>query len=53
MRKFSGPHVIEKKLSEADYVVVTPEKFVCHVNMLKWYFTHSDFAAPPPSHLLL
>ena len=35
--RFSGPYVIEKKLSETDYVVKTPDRRrqsrVCHVNM--------------------
>ncbi len=39
--KFSGPYVIEQKLSETDYVVGTPDRRrkrrVCHVNMLKPY----------------
>lgn len=49
--KFCSPYVIEKKLSEADYVLVTPDRrrktHVCRVNMLKRYVTHSDSAAPP------
>lgn len=39
--KFSGPYVIEQKLSETDYVIQTPDRRrktrVCHVNMLKAY----------------
>lgn len=39
--KFSGPYVIERKLSETDYVVLTPDRKkksrVCHINMLKEY----------------
>uniref|UniRef100_A0A3B1K8B9 Gypsy retrotransposon integrase-like protein 1 n=1 Tax=Astyanax mexicanus TaxID=7994 RepID=A0A3B1K8B9_ASTMX len=39
--KFSGPYVIQQKLSETDYVVKTPDRNrksrVCHINMLKSY----------------
>ena len=39
--KFTGPYAIEKKLSETDYVIRTPDRRrktrVCHVNMLKPY----------------
>ncbi|XP_039460221.1 uncharacterized protein LOC120435199 [Oreochromis aureus] len=39
--KFSGPYVVERKLSETDYVVLTPDRKkksrVCHINMLKEY----------------
>lgn len=51
--KFSGPYVIEKKLSETDYVVSTPDRRkktrVCHVNMIKPYVTRSDRDAPVAS----
>ena len=44
--KFSGPYVIERKLSETDYVVSTPDRRkksrVCHVNMIKPYVTRSN-----------
>lgn len=37
--RFSGPSVVEKKLSETDYVIGTPDRRrksrVCHANMLK------------------
>ena len=40
--KFSGPYLVEKKLSDVNYVVGTHDKWklrwVCHVNMLKWYY---------------
>ena len=39
--KFSGPYVVEKKLSKDNYVVYMPDrkkvKRVCHINMLKKY----------------
>ncbi len=41
--KFSGPYVIDAKLSETDYVIRTPDRKrktrVCHINMLKLYVT--------------
>lgn len=40
--KFSGPYVVEKKLSDTNYVIQTPDRRrgtrVCHVNMLKPYY---------------
>uniref|UniRef100_A0A8P4KNJ7 Gypsy retrotransposon integrase-like protein 1 n=1 Tax=Dicentrarchus labrax TaxID=13489 RepID=A0A8P4KNJ7_DICLA len=48
--KFCGPYVVEKKLSETDYVVGTPDRRrksrVCHINMLKPYFGRD---VPSPS----
>ncbi len=39
--KFDGPYAVEKKLSETDYVISTPDRRrksrVCHLNMLKGY----------------
>ncbi|XP_043968384.1 uncharacterized protein LOC122828679 isoform X1 [Gambusia affinis] len=38
--KFSGPYVVEKKLSETNYIVQTPDRRktrLCHVNMIKLY----------------
>lgn len=39
--KFSGPYEVHDKLSDMDYVVVTPEprrkSRVCHINILKPY----------------
>lgn len=39
--RFSGPYTVEKKLSETDYVIKTPDRKrktrVCHLNMLKLY----------------
>ena len=39
--RFSGPYVIDRKLSETDYIVHTPDRRrasrVCHINMLKRY----------------
>ncbi|XP_068227409.1 uncharacterized protein [Palaemon carinicauda] len=43
--KFSGPYIIEKKVGNTDYVVLTPDrrrkKRLCHVNMLKPYFSRT------------
>lgn len=50
--KFSGPYVIEKKLSETDYVVQTPDRRrktrVCHVNMLKAYVVREPSSIDVP-----
>lgn len=39
--KFSGPYVVDRKLSETDYVILTPDRRkktrVCHINMMKRY----------------
>lgn len=39
--RFAGPYDVEKKLSDTDYVICTPDRkcrsCVCHVNMLKSY----------------
>ena len=43
--RFFGPYVIQKKLSDLNYVVVTPDRRkqtqLCHVNMLKPYAERS------------
>lgn len=53
--KFFGPYVIEKKLSETDYVVGTPDRKrksrVCHINVLKAYHV-PDVTQTPSSSLL-
>ncbi len=39
--KFTGPYAVEKRLTDTDYVISTPDRGrksrVCHVNMLKAY----------------
>ncbi len=39
--KFTGPYVVERKLSDTSYVIRTPERRrdrrTCHINMLKLY----------------
>ena len=46
--KFSGPYEIQDRLSDTDYVISTPERRkktqMCHVNMLKAYFTREPVA---------
>ena len=40
--RFTGPYVVEKKLSDTNYVILTPERRrksrLCHVNMLKPFY---------------
>ena len=44
--RFVGPYKVERKLSETDYVIKTPDRKrqsrVCHVNMLKLYHSRDD-----------
>ena len=55
--RFSGPYVIESKLSDTDYVVKTPDRRrksrVCHVNMLKPYVSRStpDVSSASPEEV--
>ncbi len=39
--RFTGPHVVERKLTDTSYVIRTPERRrdrrTCHINMLKQY----------------
>lgn len=39
--RFSGPYVVEKKVSDTNYVIYTPERRrktrLCHINMMKSY----------------
>ena len=48
--RYFGPYVIESKLNDLNYVVLTPgrqkEKRVCHVNMLKKYVDRDDNVKP-------
>lgn len=54
---FGGPYEIERKRSETDYIVHTPDRSrktqVCHVNMLKPYYKRARAAevvdVPPVS----
>lgn len=53
--RFSGPYVVQKKLSETDYVICSPERKrqsrVCHVNMLKAFHLRESPLRKHP-HLL-
>ncbi len=44
--RFSGPYVIDKKLSDTNYVVRTPDRRrktrLCHINMLKLYASREE-----------
>lgn len=44
--KFSGPYVVERKLSDTDYVICTHDRQrktrVCHINMLKRYVVRDE-----------
>lgn len=49
--KFSGPYVVDRKLSDTDYVIRTPDRRrktrVCHVNMLKTYVDRNNSVSSP------
>ncbi len=44
--KFSGPYVIDKRLSDTNYVIRTPDRRrksrMCHINMLKAYVSRDE-----------
>ena len=48
--KFSGPYVVDRKLTDTDYVIKTSDRRrkarVCHVNMLKYYSSRAGGPAP-------
>lgn len=50
--KFQGPYIIEKKISDVNYVVSTPDrrksKRLCHINMLKEYHERNENESNPP-----
>lgn len=50
--KFSGPYVVERKVSELNYVIATPNRKktsrMCHVNLLKPYYSR-DGSVPENS----
>ena len=43
---FSGPYLVDRQLSETDYIICTPDHRkktrVCHINMLKKYVGRED-----------
>ncbi|CAJ1087392.1 uncharacterized protein LOC118469438 [Xyrichtys novacula] len=50
--KFTGPYEVRECLSDLNYVIATPERRrksrVCHINMLKPYFTREPNPAVAP-----
>lgn len=48
--KFSGPYVVERKLSKTNYIIQTPDRRrptrVCHVNMMKLYNSREPSTVP-------
>jgi len=44
--RFLGPYVVERKVSDTDYIICTPERRrktrLCHVNMLTPYFSRDS-----------
>ena len=48
--RFSGPYTVVRKVTELDYLVATPDRKkssqLCHVNMLKPYYTQSCKSEP-------
>ncbi|KAF7640769.1 hypothetical protein LDENG_00015390 [Lucifuga dentata] len=51
--RFSGPFEVREKLSDTDYIISTPERRrktrVCHINMLKPYYSRSSLGNLPVS----
>lgn len=49
--RYSGPYVVQEKVSECDYVVATPDhrrrNQLCHVNMLKPYLEQESVSTSP------
>ena len=49
--RYSGPYTIDKKTSDLNYIINTPErrknKQMCHVNMLKQYFDRDSSISKP------
>lgn len=47
---FSGPYVVDRKLSDTDYVIKTPDRRrpfrVCHINMIKAYLVRGGTESP-------
>ncbi|KAK0145445.1 Retrovirus-related Pol polyprotein from transposon 297 [Merluccius polli] len=51
--RFSGPYTVDRKISDTDYVVHTPDRKrksrVCHINMLKRYFSRMSELPQTPA----
>ncbi|XP_072163255.1 uncharacterized protein [Diadema setosum] len=50
--RFSGPYVVEERLSDVNYIIQTPDrkkkKRLCHINMLKKYVERSAGESAKP-----
>lgn len=55
--QFSGPYMVERKISDTDYVVQTPDwkrkSRVCHINILKRYFSCTSGIPQSPARAIL
>ncbi len=53
--KFIGPYIVDRQLSEINYVVRTPDRRrktnLCHVNMLKTSVTRDELKPPKSAHV--
>ncbi len=53
--KFIGPYIVDRQLSETNYVVQTPDRrrktCVCHVNILKAYIARGESNPPKSAHV--
>ncbi|TKS65422.1 Retrovirus-related Pol polyprotein from transposon opus [Collichthys lucidus] len=51
--RFTGPYVVESKLSDTDYVIQTPQRRkktrLCHINMLKTFHPREAEKCPDPT----
>ena len=50
--RYSGPYVVDQKLSDVNYVILTPDRRkkrrLCHINMLKEYVDSSESVEEKP-----
>ena len=51
--RFQGPYVVERRIGEVDYVLLTPDRRkhrrLCHINLLKAYHTRAQPAKDQPA----
>ena len=54
--RYFGPYVVDEKLSDLNYVIVTPDrrkrKQLCHINMLKPYIDRDNAAVVHPVNVV-
>ena len=54
--RYFGPYVVDKKLSDLNYVIVTPDrrkkKQLCHINMLKSYIDRDSTVTVHPVNVV-